>query len=178
MARILGGWLSGRRKPVILGRMFGLILLGSRARATTVATGQFFCPQCRTLRPYEHKRLARYFTVYFIPLFPIEKLGEIVECQACHTTFDLSVLQPTGALRLQSLIHGLEAELKAGHAVQLLVDRLLEAGASREEAAWAVYSVGHGRFAACDNCHTLYESSLAYCGNCGHKLAPFQGRLE
>lgn len=158
--------------------MFGFIIMGSRGRATTVGSGQFFCPHCRAQRPYAHKRLARYFTFYFIPLFPIEKQGELVECQFCHTSFDLSVLQPTGPLRLQALIHGLEAELASGHAVQWLVDRLLEAGATREEAAWAVYSAGHGRFAACENCRTIYEHGLAYCGHCGHKLAPFQGRLE
>jgi hypothetical protein len=62
--------------------------------------------------------------------------------------------------------------------VQLLVDRLLEAGASREEAAWAVYSAGRGRFAECDNCHKLYESTLTYCGHCGHRLAPYRGQLE
>jgi cytochrome c2 len=87
-------------------------------------------------------------------------------------------LQPTGPLRVQALIHGLVAELKAGHAVQRLVDQLLAAGATREEAAWAVYSAGHGRFAACDNCHTIYESNLVYCSQCGNRLAPFQGRLE
>ena len=164
--------------PAILATMFGLILLGSAGRASTVGTGKFYCPRCHALQPYEHKKLTRYFTLYFIPIFPVERLGEFIECGVCHTTFDLSVLQPTGPLRLQALIHGLEAELASGHAVQLLVDRLLEAGASREEAAWAVYSAGHGRFAACDQCHTIYKSGLVYCSNCGNKLAPFQGRLE
>ncbi len=158
--------------------MFGLILMGSRGRATTVSTGQFFCPRCQATRPYAHKRLARYFTLYFIPLFPIEKLGEFVECQVCQTAFDMAVLSPTGPARIQMLMHGLEAELQAGHAVQLLVNRLLQAGASREEAAWAVYSVGRGQFAACENCHLIYERSLVYCSSCGHRLVPFEGRLE
>ena len=158
--------------------MFSLILMGSHGRASTVSTGQFYCPRCQALRPYEHKRLSRYFTLYFIPLFPIEKLGEFVECGVCHTPFDLGVLQPTGPARVAMLMQGLDAQLKAGHSVQLLVDHLLGAGASREEAAWAVYATGRGRFAACENCHTMYESSLVYCGQCGHRLTPFEGRLE
>ncbi len=159
-------------------RMFGLILLGSAGRARTVGRGQFYCPRCQTMRAYEHKRLTRYFTLYFIPIFPVERLGEFIECEVCHTAFDLAVLQPTGPARLHLLKQELEAQLKAGHAVQLLVDNLLAAGASREEAAWAVYSAGGGRFAICENCQALFESTLIYCSRCGHKLVPFQGRLE
>ena len=157
--------------------MFGLILLGSRSRPSTLSTGEFYCPQCRANRRYAHRRLTRYFTAYFIPLFPIERQGEYIECQTCLNAFALSVLEPTGPVRIQALMHDLDAQLQVGHSVQLLVNRLLAAGAAQEEAAWAVYSAGHGKFAACENCQLLYESSLRYCGNCGHRLGPFQGRL-
>ena len=153
--------------------MFGLILVGSSGHADTVGRGQFFCPRCQTQRAYEHKRNARYFTLYFIPLFPIEKMGDFIECTACHTAYDMAVLSPTGPARIAMLMHGLDAQLKAGHAVQLLVDHLLQAGASREEAAWAVYSTGRGRFATCENCKNMYDEALVYCSQCGHKLTPY-----
>jgi zinc-ribbon family len=158
--------------------MFGLILLGSAGKANTVGTGQFYCPRCQTLRPYAHKKLARYFTLYFVPIFPIEQQGEFIECQVCHTAFDMAVLQPSGPARIALLMQGLDAQLKAGHSVQLLVDHMLQAGASREEAAWAVYSVERGQFARCENCGTMYDRSLAFCSQCGHKLTPFQGQPE
>src|SRR5262245_1086779 len=158
--------------------MFGLILVGSSGKANTLGTGQFFCPRCQTMRPYAHKRLERYFTLYFIPLFSIEKQGEFVECQVCRTAYDMAVLSPTGPARIAMLMHGLDAQLKAGHSVQLLVDHLLEAGASREEAAWAVYSTGRGRFATCENCKNMYDDRFAFCSHCGHQLTPFQGPPE
>lgn len=151
--------------------MFGLIIMGSRGRTKTLAAGQFYCPQCRAPRPYEHKQLSRYFTVYFVPLFPIEKQGEFVECQVCHIAFEMAVLKQSRP----ALPPGPSAELKAGHAVQTIVDGLLRAGASREDAAWAVYAAARGQFAVCDNCHLMYDNSLVYCGHCGHKLVAYQG---
>ena len=35
----------------------------------------------------------RFFTLYFIPLFPTETLGEYVECSACDATYEPVVLE-------------------------------------------------------------------------------------
>lgn len=37
--------------------------------------------------------MRRFFTLYFIPLIPLDKLGEYVECDSCAGTFKESVLQ-------------------------------------------------------------------------------------
>ena len=151
--------------------MFNLIILGSRDRTKTLGAGQFYCPRCRARQPYEHKQSARYFAVYFIPLFPIGKQTEFIECQACHAAFELSVLNQTGPV----LPGGPSALLKGGRAVQTVVAGLLQAGASREDAAWVVYAAARGQFAVCENCQLMYDHALVYCGQCGHKLAPYQG---
>ena len=58
--------------------------------------GQFFCPKCNVLRPYEQKPVSNLFTPYFIPLFETKTPGdavEAVECQVCKNGFDPKVLE-------------------------------------------------------------------------------------
>ena len=42
--------------------------------------------------PYRHKRVRRFFTLYFIPMIPLDLHGEYVECQRCRGTYLLDVL--------------------------------------------------------------------------------------
>ena len=70
-----------------------MIIWGSRGRTSVVQEGQFNCPRCRTNQPYRLKRVQRWFTLYFIPLFPMGVLGEYAECGGCLTTWKTEVLQ-------------------------------------------------------------------------------------
>jgi zinc ribbon protein len=74
-----------------------MIIYGHHQRKTDVATGEFDCPQCQTQRTFKHKRVDRYFTLFFIPLFPIGRLGEYVECQTCLRTYRTDVLNEPAA---------------------------------------------------------------------------------
>ncbi len=69
-----------------------LIIFGTRGVTTSAGSGEFWCPGCRTKRPYEHKRVRRFFTLYFIPIIPLDVLGEYVECTTCRDTWDPAVL--------------------------------------------------------------------------------------
>ena len=72
--------------------MLYLIIFGTRGVTYSAAQGQFHCPECGTQRPYNHKRVRRFFTLYFIPLIPLDLLGEYIECGACEGTYKESVL--------------------------------------------------------------------------------------
>ncbi len=77
--------------------MLLLIIWGSRGVVKTAGQGHFHCPRCQQTTPYQHKKVQRYFTLYFIPLFPIATSAEYVECAHCIGRFQLSVLQlPAG----------------------------------------------------------------------------------
>ncbi len=80
-----------------------MIIWGSKAKQHTVGTGVFFCPNCRLDATYDHIRVSRYFTLYFIPLFPTSTLGEGVECKSCGSQFNMSVLQLNRDEILQAL---------------------------------------------------------------------------
>jgi hypothetical protein len=72
-----------------------MIIWGSRAREKQIATGTFYCPSCHASGAYSHQRIARYFTLYFIPLFPTETLGEYIRCMRCSGEFKPVVLTMT-----------------------------------------------------------------------------------
>ncbi|MCL7715875.1 zinc-ribbon domain-containing protein [Stenotrophomonas mori] len=69
-----------------------MIIWGSKARQRTAGTGTFFCPECREDRPYARVKWSRYFTLYFIPLFPTETLSTHVRCTDCGGDFNDTVL--------------------------------------------------------------------------------------
>ncbi len=74
--------------------MLGFIIIwGSRGITTTVTRGRFFCPSCGSEGGYAHMRVRNFFTLYFIPLIPMNVAGEYIECQRCRGTFDKKVLR-------------------------------------------------------------------------------------
>ncbi|HVO71772.1 MAG TPA: hypothetical protein VMT24_17105 [Aggregatilineaceae bacterium] len=67
-----------------------MILFGTRTRLKTLGSGQFFCQAPRT---YLRKSAAQDFTLYFLPVFPVRQLGELIECQTCKRTYHPDVLR-------------------------------------------------------------------------------------
>ena len=72
--------------------MLGLIIFGTRGVTYGSEGGQFFCPDCEGKQQYLHRKVRRFFTLYFIPVIPLDMLGEYVECQRCTSTYKLSIL--------------------------------------------------------------------------------------
>ncbi len=69
-----------------------MIIYGTRGVKSTISTGNFHCPQCETLEEYRHRKVRKFFTLYFIPIIPLNSLGEFVECRRCKSTFITEVL--------------------------------------------------------------------------------------
>ena len=69
-----------------------MIIFGTQGVTYSKGKGRFSCPSCCCTRPYDHKRVRRFFTLYFIPVIPLDQLEEYVECESCRDTFQLSVL--------------------------------------------------------------------------------------
>ncbi|TVQ53769.1 MAG: zinc-ribbon domain-containing protein [Phycisphaerales bacterium] len=75
--------------------VFIMIIWGSKGREKIVARGQFHCPKCRTDAEYTHRRVSRCFTLYFIPLFTLETLGEYGLCHHCGVQLPAELLMLT-----------------------------------------------------------------------------------
>jgi len=70
------------------------IVWGSRGRNKEIGAGEFYCPDCGDYRSYKMIAVTRWFTLYWIPLFPLGKpVGEYVECGTCKSTFNQRVLE-------------------------------------------------------------------------------------
>jgi uncharacterized tellurite resistance protein B-like protein len=69
-----------------------MIIFGTRGVKSTIKSGDFICPQCNQTKPYRHRKITRFFTLYFIPVIPLGKAGEYVECGNCKGTFFPRVL--------------------------------------------------------------------------------------
>lgn len=69
-----------------------MIIYGYRNREIVRGTGSFYCSKCAVQRPYKHKKVVRYFTLFFIPLFPLGTLSEYVECGVCGRTYKPEIL--------------------------------------------------------------------------------------
>lgn len=84
------------------------IIFGTRGRSHTIGTGQFYCPREGGDRAYEHKEARRYFTLFFLPLIPLDRLGDYVECTSCNSTYYTTVLEaPTGASIQDVMTHAI-----------------------------------------------------------------------
>ncbi|MEM6925623.1 MAG: TerB family tellurite resistance protein [Myxococcota bacterium] len=70
-----------------------MIIFGTRGVTYRYNKGQFYCPECGPDVDFKHKRVRRFFTLYFIPVLPLDLLGEYVECANCHSTFRKDVLE-------------------------------------------------------------------------------------
>jgi HEAT repeat protein len=72
------------------------IIVGTGVQYSALKEGVFECPRCGVERVYLRKQGKRYFTLFFIPLVPVEDVDEIVECQACRGRFRPVVLVKKG----------------------------------------------------------------------------------
>lgn len=80
-----------------------MIIWGWRAVKRKIGTGIFFCPRCGGDREYVHKSARRFFTLFFIPIIPLNDLGEFVECSTCKNTFYPDVLKGKTAAQIQDV---------------------------------------------------------------------------
>ncbi|PQO26297.1 zinc-ribbon domain-containing protein [Blastopirellula marina] len=91
-----GGATASRTGSNLLSLLTGfdaMIIWGSTGRDTNCGHGDFFCPGCRNDSGYAHQRVQRYFTLYFIPLFPINTVGEYLQCHTCGSQYDVKLLE-------------------------------------------------------------------------------------
>lgn len=68
------------------------IIFGASEKGERVGGGQFQCPVCKTTQSYVLMQGRRYFSLFFIPVVPLDRTGEYVVCDGCKSKFDPRVL--------------------------------------------------------------------------------------
>ncbi len=149
-----------------------ILIWGLRARAKAVSTGEFFCSHCGADRSYVLQQIRRWFTLFFIPLFPVGKvLGEQVKCSTCGTAFSPEVLtMPTSAAFSENL----------GGATRLAAMAMLAAGDPSNGAARAaaVDASRKGGTASYDESWLVNDLEALDTSNLGDYLAPLAKGLD
>jgi hypothetical protein len=118
-----------------------LIIWGLRVIYRTLGRGIFFCRRCGGDREYRHRTGRRFITIFFIPLVPLHRTGDHVQCLTCKTRYVTEVLRLPTTVQMQvALVSGMRAVvaviLRAGDA---------DSPAARRRALDAVTGAGdHG----------------------------------
>lgn len=87
-----------------------LIIWGLRIVYRTIGLGVFFCRRCGGDRKYRQRSGRRFATVFFVPLIPLARTGEHVQCLSCKTRYVTEVLGlPTAAQMQEQLPAGMRA---------------------------------------------------------------------
>lgn len=76
-----------------------MIIYGHRNKEIEQNTGIFQCPYCGEQRACKRIKVVRYFTLFFIPLFPLGTLSEFIECQVCRRKYQPDTLSAIGSLQ-------------------------------------------------------------------------------
>ena len=104
--------------------MLGLI--GVRFYFKTTGQGTVHCYRCGGDRPYRRCTGRRWFQVLLIPVVPLDRIAEHLQCRICRTRYRLEVLSiPTSA--------SMQVALPAG--AQAAVTMMLRAGDPDSQAA-------------------------------------------
>lgn len=69
-----------------------MIIWGWGGITSTADKGDFHCPDCGK-QSYRLRRVRNFFKLYFIPIIPLNKLGEYVECDGCKQTYNEQILE-------------------------------------------------------------------------------------
>jgi hypothetical protein len=101
-------------------------LIGVRFYFKTTGHGTVHCYRCGGDRPYRRCTGRRWFQVLLIPLIPLDRIGEHLQCRTCRTRYRLEVLSiPTSA--------AMQVALPAG--ALAAVTMMLQAGDPDSQAA-------------------------------------------
>jgi zinc-ribbon family len=140
-----------------------LIIFGLTVMFRTIGEGVFHCPKCGGDRQYRLRSGRRFFTVFFLPLIPLGKVGEHVQCMTCRSRFPTQVLTlPTVAQMSAALPAGMRSA-----AIAMLQASGSPGAAARQQALDAIRGAGAGGYGPAELDTDLERSSVLDTGSLG-----------
>ena len=102
-----------------------ILFFGWRIVFRTIGHGVFHCPHESADRDYRMRVARRWFHIFWLPIVPLKRFGEIVECETCNSRYEVDVLRiPTAAAIADSLARAMRMSvidiLRASSAVSSL----------------------------------------------------------
>ncbi|SHG56729.1 RDD family protein [Flavobacterium defluvii] len=65
-----------------------IVIFGSQIVEIGIKKGTFHCSRCNKQRNFILKQAKKYFALFFIPLLPLGKMGDSLECTTCKTLYE------------------------------------------------------------------------------------------
>jgi hypothetical protein len=155
-----------------------ILIFGMHPRESVVDKGKFLCPHCGVERQYVLKNSRPYISLYFIPLIPLGKAREIVQCQTCLRSFTPDVLN-ANALKaktrrqhasLSTLMNTAESRLRGGESVEDLLREMTANGLDRVVARDFLGQYLRPQYGFCSHCSLTYHADVINCADCSHEL--------
>ncbi len=146
-----------------------IIIWGSRGLTSHLDTGEFNCPHCEERQGFDLKQVRPFFTLYFIPIFPVGGATRYVECRSCGNTYTEAVLSyepPSEWDRILADVHG---QLRSGTSLETLRAKLVQLDLPAEKAEEILLQLCEGQTHNCV-CGERYHPSVTRCGRCGAEL--------
>ncbi len=104
-----------------------IIVFGTRGITTTREKGEFHCPGCRDQQPFRHRNVRRWFHLYWIPIIPLDKVGEYVECRYCKATWQPDVLSHDFAAEDKDFDAEYQLAIRRVMVMMMMADGVIEA---------------------------------------------------
>jgi zinc ribbon protein len=146
-----------------------IIIWGSRAITSTLEHGEFFCPRCNAPGEYSLKRVRPWFTLYFIPFFPIGGGQRYVECDRCRQPYPEDVLHYQPPNETDRFLAEVYDDLKGGTSVDALQRKLVRQGMAESEAEQLLTKMCEGKPQQC-TCGQRFHPDVRECMYCGGNL--------
>ncbi len=149
-----------------------MIIFGWRHLKSTRDTGRFYCPHCVKLDvAYHHMSARQWFTLYFIPVFPIGRHEEYIECLKCKSTYTVAVLDLDPPSEDDLFVRECYDRLQQGDSLEDVEAALVQNGRNSGQAVELVDELTRGKVRQCDRCEVHYLKSVKRCRACeGRRL--------
>ena len=152
------------------------IRIGREKRDWHAGYGKFHCRICRGERSYTLIKSWNYFMLTFIPIFPLEKALEEVECHDCGRRFEIDALAykpPPGPK--DRLLERVIAEFAAGKSAEEIQERMVYPGLSSVDIGQSIRRALGDGIRTCERCRLHYSRSAHACLKCGDALLESDG---
>ena len=142
------------------------IIWGSRGITSRLDGGTFFCPHCNQESDYDLMQSRPFFTIFFIPIFPIGGAQQYVQCCQCQLTYQEAVLDMAATNPEDQFLRQVLGELNTGSSLELVQRKIEAAGIASDQARHFIDEMTQGKTWCCDKCGDHYLRAVTQCLRC------------
>jgi hypothetical protein len=143
-----------------------IIIYGTRGLTSHLQSGEFYCPGCQAKGDFQLKQVRRWFTLFFIPIFPVSGPQRYVECQHCRGNFHEEVLELKEPSPEERFLSKMYDQLLRGSSLESVKKRMIEADFDQREAEQILHQMTKGKTWGCVSCGKRYLTKFKRCPTC------------